>query len=34
MPHRWIRRPQPTGLAYGADYNPEQWPQEVWAEDV
>ncbi|MEV5414232.1 beta-galactosidase [Thermopolyspora sp. NPDC052614] len=34
MPHRWIRWPQPTGLAYGADYNPEQWPQEVWAEDV
>jgi beta-galactosidase len=34
MPHRWIRRPQPAGLAYGADYNPEQWPQEVWAEDV
>lgn len=21
-------------LAYGGDYNPEQWPQEVWAEDV
>ncbi|MGW5173594.1 beta-galactosidase [Streptomyces sp. NPDC004082] len=21
-------------LAYGADYNPEQWPREVWAEDV
>src|SRR4051812_11884015 len=23
-----------TGLAWGADYNPEQWPEEVWAEDV
>ncbi|MER7795075.1 beta-galactosidase [Streptomyces sp. NPDC097640] len=22
------------GIAYGADYNPEQWPQEVWAEDM
>lgn len=23
-----------TGLAYGGDYNPEQWPEEVWDEDV
>ncbi|ATO14183.1 beta-galactosidase [Micromonospora sp. WMMA2032] len=22
------------GIWYGADYNPEQWPEEVWAEDV
>ncbi|MGQ4527302.1 beta-galactosidase [Dermabacteraceae bacterium P13136] len=22
------------GVAYGADYNPEQWPREVWREDV
>ncbi|WNV82180.1 beta-galactosidase [Umezawaea sp. Da 62-37] len=22
------------GLAWGADYNPEQWPEHVWAEDV
>lgn len=22
------------GLVYGGDYNPEQWPEEVWAEDV
>ncbi|MFD7655471.1 beta-galactosidase [Actinosynnema sp. NPDC059797] len=22
------------GLAWGADYNPEQWPEPVWAEDV
>ena len=21
-------------LAYGADYNPEQWSREVWVEDV
>ncbi|MFC4057347.1 beta-galactosidase [Planomonospora corallina] len=24
----------PEGIAYGGDYNPEQWPQEVWHEDV
>ncbi|GAA4583196.1 beta-galactosidase [Planotetraspora phitsanulokensis] len=24
----------PEGLAYGGDYNPEQWPEEVWQEDV
>lgn len=24
----------PDGLCYGGDYNPEQWPREVWAEDV
>ncbi|MGK3937991.1 beta-galactosidase [Streptomyces caeruleatus] len=24
----------PEGIAYGGDYNPEQWPEEVWAEDV
>lgn len=23
-----------NGLAYGGDYNPEQWPREVWQEDV
>ncbi|MEU1340809.1 beta-galactosidase [Streptomyces sp. NPDC005827] len=22
------------GIAYGGDYNPEQWPEEVWEEDV
>jgi beta-galactosidase len=22
------------GLAFGGDYNPEQWPEEVWLEDV
>ena len=22
------------GICYGGDYNPEQWPEEVWAEDV
>ncbi|WP_028809513.1 beta-galactosidase [Streptomyces sp. 351MFTsu5.1] len=28
---RGLRLP---GIAYGGDYNPEQWPEEVWAEDV
>ena len=26
--------PRLPGIAYGADYNPEQWPREIWAEDV
>jgi len=32
MSTRWMRAP--SGLAYGGDYNPEQWPREVWDEDV
>lgn len=23
-----------SGLGYGGDYNPEQWPEELWAEDA
>ena len=26
--------PRLRGIAYGADYNPEQWPRETWTEDV
>jgi beta-galactosidase len=26
--------PRLDGIAYGGDYNPEQWPREVWDEDV
>ncbi len=26
--------PRLTGIAYGGDYNPEQWPREVWRQDV
>ena len=26
--------PDVPGLLYGGDYNPEQWPEEVWAEDA
>ncbi len=31
---RWPSEPERARLAFGADYNPEQWPREVWAEDV
>ncbi|MEO7981509.1 MAG: beta-galactosidase [Sporichthyaceae bacterium] len=33
----WPVHPDGTrlpGVAYGGDYNPEQWPREVWDEDV
>ncbi|GAA1697778.1 beta-galactosidase [Microbacterium sediminicola] len=26
--------PNLAGIAYGGDYNPEQWPRETWREDV
>jgi beta-galactosidase len=26
--------PRVEGLCYGGDYNPEQWPEHVWAEDA
>jgi beta-galactosidase len=29
-----IKGPQIKGIAYGSDYNPEQWPEATWAEDV
>ena len=28
------RLKRPAGLCYGGDYKPEQWPREVWAEDI
>jgi len=31
MHSRW---PRLAGLAYGGEYNPEQWPEEVWEQDV
>ena len=31
MHSRW---PRLDGLAYGGEYNPEQWPEEVWERDV
>jgi beta-galactosidase len=31
MHSRW---PRLDGLAYGGDYNPEQWPEEVWEQDM
>ncbi|MEU8378205.1 beta-galactosidase [Streptosporangium sp. NPDC048865] len=35
--HRWLRWPSDPSrsrLAFGADYNPEQWPRHIWDEDV
>ncbi len=29
-----VRAIRLTGLAYGGDYNPDQWPEETWAEDA
>ncbi|MDP9418249.1 MAG: beta-galactosidase [Actinomycetota bacterium] len=30
-----MARPRTTaGIAFGGDYNPEQWPEHVWSEDV
>ncbi|MDH2426338.1 beta-galactosidase [Sphaerisporangium sp. TRM90804] len=31
---RWPSDPARARLAYGADYNPEQWPRETWDEDM
>src|SRR5690606_6693758 len=30
----WMYPERPAGIAYGGDYNPEQWPREVHEEDV
>jgi len=34
--YRWVNdgAAGPGVMRYGADYNPEQWPREVWQEDV
>ncbi len=31
---RWLKRDGEPRIEFGADYNPEQWPREIWAEDV
>ncbi|MFC7528352.1 beta-galactosidase [Actinoplanes sp. GCM10030250] len=33
-PRSWLRRPGAARLEFGADYNPDQWPREVWDDDV
>jgi beta-galactosidase len=34
-PYRWLRlHDQAPALAYGADYNPEQWPRSTWDDDI
>jgi beta-galactosidase len=30
----WPISPGDGGLVYGADYNPDQWPEDVWVEDA
>lgn len=34
--YRWVKdgSQKPGTMRYGADYNPEQWPREVWDDDV
>ncbi|KQP54719.1 beta-galactosidase [Agreia sp. Leaf283] len=36
MEHRWLRSGEEhtKRISFGADYNPDQWPREVWAEDI
>ncbi len=37
MAESWRNESWPTrtvGLAFGGDYNPEQWPEDMWREDV
>ncbi|MGO4758054.1 beta-galactosidase, partial [Streptomyces sp. 2MCAF27] len=34
LPHGSDGDPASPRLVFGADYNPEQWPREVWEEDV
>jgi len=29
-----LERPAVRGIGYGGDYNPEQWPESTWAEDI
>jgi beta-galactosidase len=29
-----LQQDQQHSFVYGGDYNPEQWPEAVWAEDV
>jgi beta-galactosidase len=33
-PLRSVAPRLPEGLLYGGDYNPEQWPEEIWREDA
>ncbi|BEL08152.1 beta-galactosidase [Actinoplanes sichuanensis] len=33
-PPSWLRRTGAPRLEFGADYNPDQWPRDVWADDV
>ena len=30
----FMQQPFPSRILYGADYNPEQWPESVWVDDL
>jgi beta-galactosidase len=30
----WSTNMKPAGIVYGADYNPDQWPEDTWPEDA
>ena len=34
--HRWPKplSGRPDRIWYGGDYNPDQWPEDVWDEDI
>jgi len=34
VPHRPLITPKLPHIFYGADYNPEQWSEDVWQDDV
>lgn len=29
-----MQQPFPPKILYGADYNPEQWPEDIWLDDM
>jgi beta-galactosidase len=31
---KFMRQPFPSMILYGADYNPEQWPESIWLDDM
>ena len=35
-PFRWpeLLTPDGRGIGFGGDYNPDQWPEEVWDDDI
>ena len=31
---KFLRQSFPSMILYGADYNPEQWPESIWLDDM